>query len=168
MRRILFQYWIHQYGRPEHELVPNVPGPRINAPVHDQRPLYGVILIGHSPRQRVNVWHQAVAQLVVVEKDGLNFVVGPKLIVSTMTVGAEYGAEYSEFKPAGVKLLVHGVIGRPVIRLPIPSNIGCPIGVAGKREVQTGCHLMAQSPVGAVNIAGPDGRPYALLAYKSG
>src|SRR5260370_20467567 len=112
--------------------------------------------------------HQAVAELDVDVEDGNVFVVIPKLIVRTVTMRAEYRTEYSELKPARVKLLVYRVIGRSIVGLPVPSDIGCPIWVAGKREVQTGRHLMAQTPICAVNIARPDGRPNPLLAHESG
>jgi hypothetical protein len=39
-----------------------------------------------------------------------------------VTVGAEYGAEYSELRPARVKLLVYRVIGRSIVGLPVPSR----------------------------------------------
>src|ERR1017187_2035551 len=84
-----------------------------------------------------------------------------------MTMRTEDRTKNAELKPARIEFLVHRVIGRSIIRLPIPANVSCPVWISRKREVQARGHLVAQSPIRAVDIARPDGCPHALLAQKS-
>ena len=98
-------------GGSEHELVGDVVGVGVGAPVHDEGTHEGVVVVGDAPCGGVDVGHEAVAELVVLNEDGLDLGVGPDLVVGAVAVGAEDGAEGSELEPAGVELLEGGVGG---------------------------------------------------------
>ncbi len=54
------------------------------------------------------------------------------------------------------------------MRRPIASNVSCPIRITREREIQPGGHLTAQTPIGAIDIARPNGCSHSLLAKESG
>src|SRR5207248_3726166 len=85
-----------------------------------------------------------------------------------MPMRAKNRAEGSELEPAGIQFLILRVSWKAFTRLPIASDIGCPVRISGQREIQSTCHLMAQSPIGAVDIARPDCSSNSLLAQKCG
>ena len=80
-------------------------GRRIFAPIHHQRPLDRVVFTRDAPGQRVDVGHQAIPKLVVVEQDRLDFVERPNLILRPVPVGAEDRTEYSVLEPSCVEFL---------------------------------------------------------------
>src|SRR5208337_2387463 len=65
---------------PKHELITHVASLRIGSPVHYEWPLDGVVLVGDAPSERIDVGHEAIPELVVVDQDRFNFIVSPKLI----------------------------------------------------------------------------------------
>src|SRR6266571_9579157 len=72
---------IHQERGPVHELITDILPVHILAKIHYQRPHGGVILGSHLPRERVNVWQQAIAQGVVLNQNLLRFgTVRPQLV----------------------------------------------------------------------------------------
>ena len=85
-----------------------------------------------------------------------------------MTVGAEDGAEHAVLEPACVEFLERGIGEWILVRRPIAADVGGPIWISRQREIETSGNLVAQSPVGAVDISRPDGSAYALLAEKRG
>src|SRR6185437_7558101 len=149
---IWLQHWVDEERRAEHELITNVANSDIGAPIHYQWPLDGVVVICYSPCQGIDIGHEAVAQLVVVDKNRLDPIEGPDLILRTVTMRAKNRAEGSVLEPACIEFLEFRVLHRVVMRRPIPANIGCPIGVSGEREVQPCRHLVAQPPIGAIDV----------------
>ena len=95
----------------KHEFVADIPRLLVFPPIHHQGPLDGVVLARDPPCQRVDIRQQPVAELVVVEQDRLNLVIGPQLVVNTVSVGAEDGTKDTELEPARVELLIRGSFG---------------------------------------------------------
>src|ERR1039458_2516368 len=83
-----------------------------------------------------------------------------------VAVGAEDGAEGAVLEPARVELLESGIGERIIVGRPVSANIGGPIWSPGQGEIETGRNLVAQAPVGAVDVSRPDGGTDALLAQK--
>ena len=131
----------------EHELVGDVADLGVGAPVHHERALDGVVVAGDAPGEGVDVGHEAVAELVVLEQDGLDAVVGPELVVVAVAVGAKDGAEGAELKPAGVEILVGGIeLGFAGVGLVVAADVGGPVGHAGEGEVEAGGDLVLEAP----------------------
>ena len=143
MSSVRLKHRVDEERRTEHELITDVPNSEIGAPIHYQRTLDRVVLVRHSPRQRINIGHQAVAQLVVIDENRLDFIEGPDLILRPVTMRAENRAEGSVLEPACIEFLELWVLNRIVVRRPIAADIGCPIRISGKREIQPCGHLMA-------------------------
>src|SRR6185437_12377379 len=147
------EYRINQNCRTKHELVAEIPGVWIGAEVHHQRTHDRGVLARHLPGERIDVWHQTVTELVVFSEDRFNLRIAPELVLRAMTVTAEDGTEDSVLKPARVELLIIRFLNVALDRRPVAADVGCPVWVAGKREVQARRNLMLQSPPGAVDIA---------------
>src|ERR1700722_12375388 len=64
---VLFHYGVHQERGSEHELVADIPRPWILLPVHDQGSLNGIVSAMYAPGKRVDIRHQAIPELVVLE-----------------------------------------------------------------------------------------------------
>src|SRR5208283_4236541 len=64
----------NENGGSKHELVANVTNSWIRAPIHNEWPLDTVVVTCDPPGQRVDVWHQAVPELVELDQDGFDFV----------------------------------------------------------------------------------------------
>ena len=161
-----FEHRVDHNGRAEHELVAEVPCIGVGAPVHHERALNGVVLARYLPGQRVDIRHQPVAKLVVVHQDGLDFVEAPQLVVRPVTVGAEDGTERAVLEPACVEFLERGIGDWVFVRRPIAADVSGPIWIPGQREIETGGNLVAQAPIGAVDVSRPDGGTNALLAER--
>src|ERR1022692_305493 len=164
---IRLQYGADENGRSKHELIPDVAGIRISPPVHHQRPLDRVVLMGDAPGEGVDIRHQPISKPVVVDQDRPDFVEGPDLILRPVPVSTENRTKYSVLEPSCVEFLEFWILKRIVVRRPIAPDIRCPIRISGERKVQPGGHLMAQSPVRAIHVARPYRRPDSLLAEES-
>jgi hypothetical protein len=70
----------------------------------------------------MNVGHQRVAQLVVLNEDGLGRLIGPYLILRPMTMRTEYRTERPELEPTGVEILVVGFLRGAVVCRPVSSG----------------------------------------------
>src|ERR1022692_619718 len=81
-----------------------------------------------------------------------------------VAVGAKDREERAVLEPARVKLLERGIGERVVVGRPVATNVGGPIWSPGQGEIETGRDLVAQAPVGAVDVSRPDGGADALLA----
>src|ERR1019366_4208124 len=111
----------------------------------------------YLPGQRIDIRHQPVSELVVAHQDGLNSVEAPQLVMRPVAMSAEDGTEGAVLKPARVELLESGIGERVVVGRPVSANVGGPIWIPRQREIETGRDLVAQGPVGAVDVSRPDG-----------
>ena len=127
-----------------------------------------VVLIRNAPGEGVDVRHQTISKLVIADQDGPNFVECPNLILRPVPVSAENRTKYSILEPSRVEFLEFWIFNRIVVRRPIASDVRCPIRIAREREVQPGGHLMAQTPIRAIDVARPHRRSHSLLAEESG
>ena len=164
--RVGFEHRVDQDGRTEHELVAEVPGLRIRAPVHHERALDGVVLVRYLPGHRIDIRHEPVAEAIVIDQNGFDSVKAPQLVVRPMPVRSEDGTERAVFKPARVEFLECGVCERIVMRRPVTANVGGPIRITRQSEIETCRDLVVQAPIGAVDITRPDGGTNALLAEE--
>ena len=90
----------------------------------------------------------------------------PQLVMRPVAMRSEDGTERAVLKPARVELLESGIGERVVVRRPVSANVGGPIWIPRQRKIETGRDLVAQAPVGAVDVSRPDGGSYALLAEE--
>src|ERR1019366_5367396 len=140
--RIRLKHRANENRGPKHELVANVTNPRIRAPIHDQRALDGVVLIRDSPSEGIDVGHEAIAKLVEVDYDRLDFVIGPNLVFRSVSVRAEDRAEDSVLEPACVEFLKFRIVKWFVMRWPVTTDVRCPVGISGKCKIEPSCDLM--------------------------
>ena len=99
---------------------------------------------------------------------GSTLLKAPQLVVWPVTVSAEDRTERAVLEPARVEFLECGIGDWILVRRPIAADVSGPIWSPRQREIETGGNLVAQAPVGAVDISRPDGGTNALLAEKCG
>src|SRR5277367_3934619 len=83
-----------------------------------------------------------------------------------VTVGAEDGTKRAVLEPTRVQFLIRGIGERVVVGRPVSAYVGGPIWRPGKGEIETGGDLVAQAPIGAVDVSRPDSGADALLAQE--
>src|ERR1039458_4356304 len=93
----------------------------------DLRALDRVVLARYLPGQRIDIRHEAVAELVVAHQDGLNPVEAPQLVMRPVAMGAEDRTERAVLEPAHVELLKRGIGERIVVGRPIATDVCGPI-----------------------------------------
>ena len=125
-------------------------------------------LFGNAPGEGVDIRHQAISKLVIVDQDRPDFVERPNLILRPVPVSAENRTKDSVLEPSRVEFLEFWILQRIVVRRPITSDVRCPIRIARERKVQPGSHLTAQTPIRAIDVARPHRRSHSLLAEESG
>ena len=76
-RRVLPGHRAHQDVGTEEELIADFPCGSILAEVHHQRPLDGIVLARHLPRQRIDIGQEPVAQAIERQQRGINLVIRP-------------------------------------------------------------------------------------------
>jgi hypothetical protein len=165
----VLRYRTNHDGRSKHELIVNAIGLFIGGKIHRQAAHDCVAAVGHLPGQRINVGHQAVAQVVEFDEDIGELAELPDFARGFRAVRPEDGGKRAQLKHAGIKFLVGGVLAavgkHPFVTADVESaDIKRPIRNPGHAMVQAGRDLFFVNIPVRADVARPRGGGGALLA----
>ena len=170
--------------RTEHPLVADVLHAAVAVEVHHQSSHQRVVLEVCPTGQRIEVGHEAIAQLVVVDERLVGrMLVGcnvPDFTQRPLAVSTEQRDEGTKLVPTRLQLtpffqvfvlltrLVEELLGSHIAILHAESSlVHTPEGHARHRVVQSGRHLRTHILPASADVAAPRGGGIALLAGKA-
>ena len=159
-------------GRAKHELIVNAVGFLVGGKIHRQAAHDRVAAVGHLPGERIDVGHQAVAQVVKFDEDIGELAELPDFTRGFRAMRPEDGRKGAQLKHAGVKFLVGGVFAaigeHPFVTADVESaDVKRPIRNSGHAMIYAGGDLLLVNIPVRADVARPRGGGGALLSGKS-